>query len=93
MRGSDKEITAAERSRWLFELAQAIDEAQWAALQIGAADGRNPEAIELYRRLEAARREIEQLRVRIVVSRIEPHGRADDPRPPWERRRRARPKF
>lgn len=91
MRVSAKEMAAAERARWLFELAQAIDEAQWAAWQMGAADGRNPEALELYRRLEAARREVEHLRGRILVSRLEPRGRAGDPRPPWERRRKPRP--
>lgn len=91
MRKSTKQIAAAERARWLFELAQAIDEAQWVAWEMGATEGRNPEALELYMRLEAARSEVDQLRGRILVGRVEPQGRADDPRPAWERRRKPRP--
>jgi hypothetical protein len=59
---STKTRSAAARARWLSELAQAIDEAQWLAWRIGVVEGRNPEALELYVRLEIARAEVEALR-------------------------------
>jgi hypothetical protein len=53
---------AAERARWLAELAWAIDEAQQLAWRIGVIEGGSTEALELYVRLEAARIEVEGLR-------------------------------
>ena len=55
-------ISAAERARWLAELAAAIDEAQVLLWSIGSLEGDNAEANELYGRLESARAEIESLR-------------------------------
>jgi hypothetical protein len=55
-------VGVEERARWLAELAQAIDDAQRLAWRIGFVDGSNPEAMELYARLELARVEVESLR-------------------------------
>jgi len=76
-------MAAAQRARWLFELAQAIDEAQRVAWQLGAGSGRNAEAAELYARLEAARGEVAALRGRILAGRLEPKGGAD-PSAAWD---------
>lgn len=55
-------ISVAERARWLAELAAAVDEAQVLLWRIGVLEGDNPDAKELYGRLEGARAEIECLR-------------------------------
>lgn len=56
------EATATERSRWLSELAVAIEQAQRVAWRLGVTEGDDPEAKELYARLELAREEVESLR-------------------------------
>lgn len=53
---------AADRARWLAELARAIDDAQQLAWRIGVTEGGSTEALELYVRLESARLEVEGLR-------------------------------
>lgn len=53
---------AAERARWLADLAAAIDEAQRIAWRLGSGEESNPEALNLYQRLEAARAEVDALR-------------------------------
>ena len=55
---------AAERTRWLAELADAIEEAQRVAWRLGVSEGADPEAKDLYARLEAARDEVDALRRR-----------------------------
>lgn len=60
--GDREDRAAAVRSRWMAELASAIDEAQRVAWQLGAQSGASQEARELYGRLEAARVELEELR-------------------------------
>ena len=51
---------AADRARWLAELAQAVDQAQrWS---LGASAAGFPEIKDLYRRLDAIRIEVEDLR-------------------------------
>ena len=64
MEASSKAMSAAARARWLSELSIAIDEAQWLAWRVGVVEGDNPEALELYVRLEIARAEVEALRGR-----------------------------
>lgn len=64
MKASSMAMLAPERARWLSELSIAIDEAQWLAWRIGVVEGHNPEALELYVRLEIARAEVEALRGR-----------------------------
>ncbi len=53
---------AIGRSQGLCDLVRAIDKAQWLAWRLGAVEGRNIQALELYVRLEAVRLEIEALR-------------------------------
>lgn len=55
-------LNAANRARWLAELASAIESAQLLAWQLGTAERPSAEARELYGRLEAARVEVETMR-------------------------------
>ena len=59
-RTSNKSL-AAERARWLVDLANAIDQAQQLAWRLAHEEG-HPEASSLYSRLECAREEIDALR-------------------------------
>ena len=51
-----------ERSRWLGELSQAIDDAQHVVWEFGSAVGLSADALDLYARLEVIRSEIEDVR-------------------------------
>jgi hypothetical protein len=51
-----------ERSRWLGELAQAIDDAQRLVWEFGSSIGLNVDALDLYARLEVIRSELEDMR-------------------------------
>jgi hypothetical protein len=57
------EDSAAQRARWLAELADALDEARILIKQLGAAEGRI-DAVELYARIEAVRLEVQAMRLR-----------------------------
>jgi len=57
------EASTVERSRWLSELALALDEAQKVAWRLGVSEGDSAEAKELYGRIEAARAEVDRLRL------------------------------
>jgi hypothetical protein len=59
---SSNERMAAERTRWLDDLAAAIDDAQRVAWRLGIAEGADGEAMALYGRLEIARTEVEAIR-------------------------------
>ena len=61
MSSSRRPIPDPARTRWLSDLALAIDEAQWLSWRIGVVEGRNSEALELYVRLEVIRAEVEAL--------------------------------
>ena len=54
--------TAVERSRWLAELAQAVDQAQQLGRAMGVREGNCVPTKELFKRLESVRVEIEALR-------------------------------
>jgi hypothetical protein len=58
------EQSAAERSRWLAELAEALEQAQKLTWRLGATEGRTAAAMELYSQLEAVRAEVQSLRLR-----------------------------
>ena len=58
------EQSAAERSRWLAELAEALEQAQKLTWRLGAAGGRKAAAMKLYGQLEAVRVEVQSLRLR-----------------------------
>ena len=53
---------AAERGRWLAELAQAIGEAQLVARSLSVSNGSCPESELLHGQLELVRIEVEDLR-------------------------------
>ena len=53
--GATKHMGAAERARWLAELAKAIDDAQQLAWRVGVTEAQSSEALELYVQLESAR--------------------------------------
>jgi hypothetical protein len=57
------ETSASERARWLAELALALEEAQKVAWRLGVSEGDSAEAKELYGRIEAARAEVDTLRL------------------------------
>ena len=52
-----------ERSRWLGELAQAIDDAQRVVGEYGSSVGLSADALDLYARLEVVRDELERIRL------------------------------
>ena len=62
MTKSGEWTAAAERSRWLAELAEAVAQAQRLARALGAPEGKCAPAKEVYRRLESVRIEVEALR-------------------------------
>ena len=64
MTASNRAVPGSARATWLSDLIRAIDEAQWLAWRIGAVEGRNAQAMELYVQLELVRAEVEALRVR-----------------------------
>jgi hypothetical protein len=53
---------AAERSRWLAELAQAIDEAQYLVHEVGGAAGGSAVVLDLSARLAVVRAELDSIR-------------------------------
>ena len=58
---SNKFVPKSARAQWLSDLVRAIDEAQWLAWRIGAVEGRNAQALELYVELELVRAEVEAM--------------------------------
>ena len=78
------EVSAAERARWLAELAEAIEQAQRLVWTLGMAHGRSAEALDLYARLESARAEVQALR----LSRTRERRHSFDPnwseKLPWD---------
>jgi len=59
---SGDQANGADRARWLAELAAAIDQAQRVAWALPIAEGSDPEAKNLYGRLESVRIEVDSLR-------------------------------
>ena len=62
MNRSGERPAAAERGRWLAELAHTIEQAQHLARKLSVSKGSCAEAEDLYGRLEAIRIEVEDLR-------------------------------
>ena len=63
-----KDLSAAERARWLAELSDALDEADRLAFSLGLAHVHSAQAVELLIRLAAARAQVQALQL----------GRPDD---------------
>ena len=84
---AENQEAAAQRARWLAELAHAIDRAQRLARTLSVSQHDPSEAIELDKRLEAIRTEVDELQrgSRMLLRR------EIDPRwtglVPWNRRR------
>lgn len=57
------EESAANRARWLAELADALDGARHLVKQLGADEGRLA-AVKLYARIEAVRIEVHMMRLK-----------------------------
>jgi hypothetical protein len=62
------EVSAAERARWLAELADALEQAERLVWSLGDLPRTHPEMIELYGSLDAARAEVQALRVKRVAT-------------------------
>ena len=62
MHGPRDQAAAAARSRWLAELAEAIDQALKLGREFWIAESPCAEAKEVYGRLESVRNEVEALR-------------------------------
>lgn len=58
------EISAVERSSWLAELAEALEQAQKLAWHLGVNHDRGADVMALYGQLEAARLEVQALRLK-----------------------------
>ena len=58
-----KDVSVAERARWLAELADALEDAHQVATEIGLAHLQHPDAVELRGRLAAARAQVQALRL------------------------------
>ena len=76
MIGLPSEHSAAERARWLGELAHALDEARLVTKRLGAAEGRI-EAVDLYARIVAVKLEVELMR------RMRSAGGGENSGPEW----------
>jgi hypothetical protein len=55
-------VSAAERARWLAELAQVLEKAQGLVTRLAVAERRKSEALDVCARLEAVRAEVQSLR-------------------------------
>jgi hypothetical protein len=75
-------MIAAQRARWLAEVAAALSEARQLIKELGAAEGRL-DAIELYTQIESLRLEVELIQRKI---RSDPFGEIDPKRTktPWQ---------
>jgi hypothetical protein len=78
------ENSAAERARWLAELAEALDEARHVVKELGAAEGEMV-AVELYTRIEAVRFEVQAIRLRRSYGRDREFGPEWIEDLPWKR--------
>lgn len=77
------DVSAAERARWLAELAEALDQAQRLVWTLGASVPRTAEVMELYGRLDSAQAEVQMLRFRRGNGNREPDSVW--PELPWQR--------
>ena len=57
------ELSGVGRAQWLAELSEALEQAHALMWKLGIGDGGGPAAVELYLRVEAARLEVQALRL------------------------------
>jgi len=72
-----KDLTSAERARWLAELSDTLVAAEEIASQLGLGRMHHADAVELLMRLAAARAQVTALRLG------RPDGGFDDADPKW----------
>lgn len=72
-----RDLSAAERARWLAELSEVLDEAHKLASELGLARMDGAEAMELRMRLTAARTQVRGLQLG------RPEDRSDEADPKW----------
>jgi hypothetical protein len=78
-------LSVAARAQWLAELSDALEEAHDLMWKLGIGDGGGPAAMELYLRLEAARLEVQALRLgrrHHLAEEIDPKSTESSP---WKR--------
>ncbi len=63
MKRVSPELPGAGRAQWLAELSEALDQAHKLMWKLGIGEGGGPAAMELYLRVEAARLEVQALRL------------------------------
>ena len=79
------EESAVQRARWLAELSKALDDAERTLWRLPVNPAESPVAMELYLRIEAARLEVESLRVRRNRPFEDQSGLLWTKQVPWER--------
>ena len=75
--GGPSDLSPADRARWLAELSEALDQALVLVTRFALTSDQQAEGFELYLRIEAARLEIQSLR---LSRSLRPR---DDPGPDW----------
>ena len=78
------EVPAAERARWLAEVSEALNEAHRLLMGLTVTGDRRAEAQELYLRIEAARLEVQSLRLSRSLHPREENGPERINSRPWE---------
>lgn len=79
-----REDAGADRARWLAEVAGALDRARALLIDLGTGTQPSAEEIELYLRIEAARLEVQALRLSRTV-RAPPEIPRKLSNPLWQR--------
>jgi hypothetical protein len=78
------EVPAAERARWLAELSEALNEAHRLLTSMALPRDCQADARELYLRIEAARLEVESLRLSRSLNPRQQNNPERINSPPWE---------
>jgi len=79
------EVPVTERARWLAEVAQALNDAQALVTRLDLSGARQAETVELYLRIEAARLEVQSLRLSRSVQPRQEFGPEWNGLPLWAR--------
>lgn len=78
------EVSAAERARWLAELSDALNEAHRILTRLDLPQDHHDEACELHLRIEAARLEVQSLRLSRSLNPRKEIGSQRIELPPWQ---------
>lgn len=77
------EVPASERATWLAELAEALSKAHDLVTRLDLCGARRAEALDLYLRIEAARLEVQSLRLSRSLQPRQKVGPEWIGSPPW----------